>query len=334
IASPTFFLISGIVLGYLHVTQSKEEFPATRAVLLGRALFLLTVGRILIYLAHVPLAGGWIPAFGRSFITDAIAVSIIIGTLGIRRIRVAYRPWLAFGCYVAAWIMVEVWTPEGLITDFLKKFLAGSPEGYESAIRVDFPLLQWLGVYIMGTVLGERIAGFYARGDERGAARVVLRVSVISFFTSIAVLALQRILPLVIPGAVGTVLYRHIYLSKLPPTIPYFLFYGSIGLAFLFLFLRYSETPIMRGFARHASILGQTSLFAFIFQYFIYFTVFVWMDLPYSPVWPITFLVSAAIVYAASHWWFSRGLNVYLAIPYRRFFVALGIRKGSALSRL
>ncbi len=58
------------------------------------------------------------------------------------------------------------------------------------------------------------------------------------------------------------------------------------------------------------------------------------MDLPYSPVWLITFLVSAAIVYAASHWWFSRGLNVYLAIPYRRIFVALGIRKGSALSQL
>jgi hypothetical protein len=90
----------------------------------------------------------------------------------------------------------------------------------------------------------------------------------------------------------------------------------------------------VRSVARHASILGQTSLFAFIFQYFLYFTIFVLLDIPYSAYWPILFIISAALVYIAAHVWYVRGWNVYLVIPYRRILTAVGVRKGSSLSRL
>src|SRR5512135_1735050 len=57
IASPTFMLISGIMLGYLYRTH-PDDFARIRVNYLYRGLFLLTVGRLIIFGSHIVYAGG------------------------------------------------------------------------------------------------------------------------------------------------------------------------------------------------------------------------------------------------------------------------------------
>src|SRR5512135_424436 len=58
IASPAFISISGVMLGILFSTR-REQFPTAKRRYVMRGIFLLTVGRVLIFLAHIPLCGGW-----------------------------------------------------------------------------------------------------------------------------------------------------------------------------------------------------------------------------------------------------------------------------------
>src|SRR5215470_13486656 len=80
VASPTFIALSGIMLGML-TTAGDERSQVLRAKLADRAVFLLVVGHAVLmvaslspaYLRQQPLR--W---FGPTFITDAIAVSILV----------------------------------------------------------------------------------------------------------------------------------------------------------------------------------------------------------------------------------------------------------------
>jgi uncharacterized membrane protein len=51
VASPTFVLISGFLLGFLYRIQSGEFGPVRRR-MIDRGIFLLTIGHALILLAH------------------------------------------------------------------------------------------------------------------------------------------------------------------------------------------------------------------------------------------------------------------------------------------
>src|SRR4051812_29399227 len=86
VASPTFVVVSGMVIGFLAVTD-PPGFPTLRIKLLDRGLFVLIVGHFLLVLTTRSGFADLGHAYRTSFITDAIAVAIIVG------------PWLltAFG---------------------------------------------------------------------------------------------------------------------------------------------------------------------------------------------------------------------------------------------
>jgi hypothetical protein len=69
-------IMSGVMLGYLH-RSNANKFQRIQTKLIDRGLFLLTIGHVLIALAHSGVAGGILEAFNWGFITDAIGVSII-----------------------------------------------------------------------------------------------------------------------------------------------------------------------------------------------------------------------------------------------------------------
>src|SRR4051812_38573057 len=53
VASPTFVIISGTLLGFLYA-QSRDDFGPVQSKLIDRGLFLLTLGHVLILGALVP----------------------------------------------------------------------------------------------------------------------------------------------------------------------------------------------------------------------------------------------------------------------------------------
>ena len=62
IAFPAFMIMSGVMLGYLH-RSNANQFQRIQTKLIDRGLFLLTIGHILIALAHSGVAGGILEAF-------------------------------------------------------------------------------------------------------------------------------------------------------------------------------------------------------------------------------------------------------------------------------
>src|SRR6202008_2746048 len=110
LATPTFVLISGLLLGFLYRTP-PEAMPTLKAKLFDRGLFLLTVGHLLIAVAHVPIAGGLGAALQWGFITDVIGFGLLFGPALVEPTTAKTRLTLALAAYTLSWIAVVAWRP-------------------------------------------------------------------------------------------------------------------------------------------------------------------------------------------------------------------------------
>jgi uncharacterized membrane protein len=316
VASPTFMLVSGIVLGYLHETH-RENFGPVKEMLIGRGLFLLTVGRVLIIIAHVPFTGGLQPALSWLFMTDTIGFCVIVGALLIDYLKPSLRLLIAFSLFLLSWWMMLAWIPNESILLAVKDLVFGPIEGNDGKIYADvFPLMPWLSLYVFGSYVGSRMGGLQIRDRLASASGFVARVAVAVFALVAIILAFRSCIDEVNPSGLGLILSYHMHIRKLPPTLLYFLFYGGVGLIILYIFLRFEANPLIRGISRFTQVLGQVSLFVFIAQYYVYFSLFVLLQLEYSVLWPLYFAVSVIAIYVPSKLWFTHGLNRYLTVPY------------------
>lgn len=316
VASPTFMLISGTVLGYLYDTH-KDDFGPLKQILIGRGLFLLTLGRILIMLAHIPVAGGFRQMLGWGFITDAIGISVILGSLTIGHLRPSLRFLIGLCLYALSWWVILTWFPNGNLLKSIKYLLFGPLSGYQNLIYADvFPLVPWFGIYLVGSFIGARLGQLQNRNEMFRAPVLVLRWALGALFLAFVIYAVKVYLRDSIPSDLTTAWFHLFQLGKLPPTILYFLFYGGIGLLFLYAFLRFERSRLVMAIVEFTRILGQVSLFVFILQYYVYFSAFVLLKLDYTVFWPLYFAVSIILIYIPSKMFYNRGLNRYFAVPY------------------
>jgi len=311
-------IVSGMMLGLLYRAH-REGFRDTQVKLIDKGLFLLTVGRLLILVAHIPLAGGLHAALRWGFITDAIGVNVIVGSLLIPRVRPAGRIWLGAGAFALSWATILFWHPHNLGARMLRGAFCGELSPSDSPVYADvFPLLPWFGLYLVSTSLGERLADVAATHAHR-AARLFLRLGLLCGAMAAALRfgwALSKRWGLVADTKIG---WQHLFQQgqKLPPSPVYLLFYGGAGLIVtggLFFAERWQP---MDWFLQLTSQMGQTSLFVFIFQYYVYFSFLVIAAPAYSTVWPAYFGLSLLVVVCVDQLWYRRGLN--------RFFTVAGV---------
>ena len=318
VASPTFMLISGIILGYLFETH-KENFQPIRRTLVGRGIFLLTVGRVLILIAHIPFAGGFRQALTWGFITDSIGVSVICGTIVIGHLRSLHRLFLGIFLYVISWWMILVWFPEPTVLRAVKYVLFGPLSGYQNSIYADvFPLLPWFGIYLVGSSMGSRLGKLLVQNQTTEAATFVLFTALASLSVALVIHGLKLSLGAAVPSDKAVIWFHLFQTEKLPPTFTYFLFYGGIGLLILYSFLKFERLRFVGRAMELLQVLGQVSLVAFILQYYVYFSLFIILNLKYSVFWPLYFAVSVCLIYVPTRFAFRHGFNKYLSVPYSR----------------
>jgi uncharacterized membrane protein len=302
VASPAFISISGVVIGMLYCTRG-ERFHQTRWRFIWRGVFLLTLGRVLIVIAHIPLAGGWKEALRWGFMTDAIGLCLLLGPIAMEAIRSRQRALLGSAIYVLSWIIILAWTPAGEVTGVVKEFLFGS---FWSASRffIDvFPLLPWLGLYLIGTSLGEQLGNSLIQGKHEQLMRTTLLTGLIALAIAIALLSF-RIVQEKVLGAASVDL--HLLLSplqKLPPGPVYFLFYAGCTFLLLWTLMRFQHHPSVDKYSSIVEVFGRNSLFVFILQYFVYFSLFAVVAFGPKSLWPIYFVLSAVAIWAATHLW-------------------------------
>lgn len=289
VASPTFLLVSGFTLGWLYRTRSPQRFSLFTRKLLDRGLFLLSAGHVLIWLAHQPLVRreGTFEFWG--FITDAIAVCLIVGGAIVPRTGALARAGLAAGLYALSWTLFDVWSPTGSIAIALKALLFGIAPSPQHPHVITFPIVPWFAVYLLASVVGERVVP--TRGREffklllGGAAAALL-----GFAGHVASHRLVSNHVFTLEHPVTRLLSAG---QKFPPGPAYLLLYGGLGAVLLGVMAWLEQGRRLVRVLALCARAGQASLVLFIAQYFVYMAGLSLIELSWTPWWPLYFAASA-----------------------------------------
>jgi uncharacterized membrane protein len=315
IASPTFVIVSGMVAGFLASTN-PGGFTELRVKLFDRGIFLLVVGHLVLTLSLAPSPARFAHAYQTSFITDAIALAIIIGPSTVVFAPASRRLMIAAILFVVDWCLIVYWHPTGASL-LAKLYLVGriSAAGQLSGFAV-FPALPWFAVYLAGTALGERVGMMYVRGWQREAHHMLARTGGACLLAATVAYAIARWLAGNSAASLEE-MNRLTFLSvygKFPPGIVYLGFFGGAGLimlAAIFELDRRKQLPILFGQLRK---LGRSSLFMFTAQYALYRSVLPHLRLHYTPVWPVIFFASVLLLTVFAGVWDAYSGNQYLTV--------------------
>ncbi len=291
LASPSFMLISGLMLGLLY-TRRREDFGPTRSRLQLRGLFLITVGHLLIvptYLSWVDEAGHLVRIL---FVTDTIGVAMIVGPLLVTRLGARARAALGGALFAGSWALSLGVTSTQPVARLLEEVLFGHV--VQSVLFSNFPLVPWFGVFLAGSAVGEWFGDKLQAGQTLQAARRFVKVGGSLFATGVVLLGayvwLRRSggahLPEGLASALGALTSPK---QKFPPGPAYLLLYGGLGLTGLGLLIRAEQAGRLGRLLRPASLLGRHSLLAFLLQFYVYYLGVYYARLPYSRLWPLLF---------------------------------------------
>jgi hypothetical protein len=177
-------------------------------------------------------------------------------------------------------------------------------------LHYSFPLVPWFSLYLTATCLGEQIGLFALANDAASIKRLLTRLALGSLFFSVLLKSGYLLFSTVRAPLPESLLWALTCpFQKLPPSPDYFAFYGSIGLLVLRGFIELDQTNRGTILLKVLRIVGQTSLFAFFAQSYLYYTVLDALPAPPMLLWPVYFLGSFALLCVACVVWHEKGWN-------------------------
>jgi uncharacterized membrane protein len=262
-ATPSFVLVSGILLGYLS-NPSHLNFPNLRVHILDRAIFMITAGHLLMAASYATREDPWI-ALSRGYVTDTLGCCILAGLLVV---RYAKAPWtqlvLGLMIYVIGWEGWNEWHPDNSVFLTLRGIGLGPDQSNLPIFW--FPLLPWFGVYLVGTAIGGWLSTFEKCQVSQAGKRLVWRSSLV-----LGAVLLAKAIVLMLHVSHSTYLPLISY-SKSPPGPFYILTFGSAALVILGTLLWATKTLQTNTASRIAERMGRNALSLFITQSFFYYT--------------------------------------------------------------
>jgi hypothetical protein len=318
VATPTFLLISGAMVGLL--AASSTDLHGLRTKLLNRGLFLVTVGHLLISLAEAHQDGGLLQTIKSATIVDEIGLATVIAAFNVSRLADARQGQRIFKyallMFVGSWIAVLAWHPSGRAALIIKQVLLGDTSGIRLSAYTS-PTLQYLSIYAMGLPLGHLIRR--RRGDL--ASRGVYASYAVFVGVGLAVAAtLLHVVGIAWSRHLGTgALHEVINLSsrisyKTPPAPLYLMFYAGTGLALSGALLKLAARKMASAVLVRLSIIGRASLFVFVLQYFLYWTLPDLLGIQVNRWCSLVFLLNVILVYHAAAMWVQYGGNRWLTL--------------------
>lgn len=316
IASPSFVLISGLMFGFVGALN-PDDLPHLRIRLLDRGVFLLVVGHLVLAASQLRRSS-LSQALSVSFLTDALAVAIIVGPRIVGATRRPLRIAIAISLYCAAWLLMARWQPSSAGALLIQRYVIGTLPSSVAGPRVlVFPVLPWLAVYLLGTVFGERVGSLYRQREAHRARRVFLVVGAGSMLLGIATYICTRevdAVHAVVSRSVLAVLLTSPTL-KFPPGPAYVAYFGGSGLVFMWLVLELEARRRLPWLTEGLRRVGYASLPVFVLQYFMYSMVIRPASLPYSAWWwPLLFLFSLVPMWALATAWSRAEANGLLTV--------------------
>ena len=108
--------------------------------------------------------------------------------------------------------------------------------------------------------------------------------------------------------------------QKQPPGPLYVFFYGAIGLGLVAACMFLERTGHLRRQFAFATMLGRTSLFVFLFHWFVYLIAIMSLrdHLPFAWAWPVYFVASVVLVTWSAAVWYQLDCNRFITVGYPR----------------
>jgi len=301
-ASPAFMVISGSMLGFLYETQ-RQRWTETKDKLLGRGLFLVTAGHVLMMTGHVARSHSILDLLRWIYITDTIGMCVIIGCVLIGRMRVWGIMGLGAAMLSLSSVVILLWHPENPFLGLIKETFFGSltPNFY----NYNFPLFLWSGLYLFGICVGRKLGALRRQSGMR-EVRAALTRSCFGLLSLALVLKGVQTLFLEKGTAahwVGSIMMKY------PPSPAFLLLFGGVALLILLGVFEIARIGKIKTLLTPMAILGRTSLFVFVIQYYVYYTAIYLLKLSYSEWWPLYFIVSMMVIWIPCKIWDDKGLN-------------------------
>lgn len=326
LAAPTFITISGLTLGYNYQING-DNFGKFKAKLIDRGLFLLTISHLIMTIAHIPhipKSDSIYDSIRWEHNTDTIGFCMIVGSLLIDKINPIKRLALSLSIYLVSWLVILFIHPKILTLMILKDTFFGPYMETGYPYYYIFPLLPWFSFYLVNSYVGEKIAIYSIKKEDRKISKMLLTiaclalVSAIFFKTGYLFFKTYKLFPNIWTPKIYilTTPFR-----MLPPSPIYLLTYGGVGYFILFILYKFRNESIICRYKEIMSVFGKTSLFVFIFQFYVYYVILYYANLTYSMLWPIYFIISVIFIYAVAKIWYKNNLNRFITIGCDEFFV-------------
>lgn len=313
IASPTFVLISGTTLGYLFSVK-KTNFGPTQRKFIDRGLFLISIAHLLIMFSWRPMIEFFHGSIWRVlFITDTIGFCLIAGPFLISKVKPSGRLTLAVILYSLSWLIISFGNLKNVDLEIISETFFG--ELKNSFLFDVFPIIPWFSLYLVGTTIGERVGFYQLNGFQKDITALFFKIGLSSIGFSFMIIVFHKLLKAKgIPELDETILALISSTQKDPPGLVYFLFYGGVGMIMLAVLNKLVESQLFGVVLHNLEIIGKTSLFAFVLQYFMYFSVVVWINPPYWKIWPLFFILTMFINIILIRLWDKKELNKYITV--------------------
>jgi uncharacterized membrane protein len=318
LASPAFVSISGITLAVLF-SKGAAWVQRTRDRLIDRAAFLLLVAHPLMigaYFIRAPSRAG----LRFLLITDTIAVCLVVGALLIPRIGPWRRAALGVTVLLIGWSASVGWMPPlGSWAWKIKDTLVGDWRDHWA--NYVFPVLPWLGFYVLATALGPWFVRSWDAGRQRRIAVAAAATGAVAFVAAAALnwaWDLASLVPWVHNHLAALAVLATA--QKLPPTPVYFLRYGGLALVLFSVLLVADETAVGRRVLRWVAIFGRCSVVAYILQYYVYYAL--QYRLPHPPeAWaPLYFVSTVFLLWVLIRQWERANGNRLITVGYPGIF--------------
>jgi uncharacterized membrane protein len=320
VATPTFLLLSGFVISHLLRSDQSEK---TRLMLVDRALFLIIVAHLLMGLAELPDRGFIDWYFGRSLITDAVAIALLAAVL-VRGLSASVLVALGIALCLTSWIAATTLDVQSEAAKVMGAVLFDLRSSSNSLI--DAPLVPYLGMFLLGMALNLRLQPLLAqtRHDSIAIRLFLVATTAILFALSGAVLwhfAKENIAQIVANPEVTNQLRSTLNpLLKRPPGPAYLLFYGGAGLLILAVCFARRPAALIDRLVPHAAVIGRASLMCFVVQDWIFHLaprVFGYEVRTSVAFWLAYFAVAVLLLYSLARVWGHARGNRYLTIGLR-----------------
>jgi hypothetical protein len=306
VATPTFLLLSGAMVGMLCATPRKTDL---RSQLFNRGLFLLTVGHVLIALAESHLSGGFRQTLRGVTVVDEIGLCTLAAAFLLPRlasqafcVRLAQAASLVL---VLAWLGNVLWLPDEDPAVALENLVIGGNVTAPN-FTAHSPILQHLAIYAIGLPLGHYFASFARqRVSLAEVASRLLWLGAMLIVAAFALRAFRFVLDDLLALHSQAVDLTLKVTEKTPPSPAYLLFFGGCGLALAGTMFHLSAFPSrwVKSSLEWVAVIGRASLFVFVLQYFLYWTLPDLLRIEPNAFCALMFVGNVLLIRYAAGWW-------------------------------